>query len=63
MQFMVNETTAKLASTLEILSTFADLKLRRSAPIPPEIAQKLDARLESNRQLAWEAPLCGVIHV
>ena len=63
MHFMINETTAKLAATLEILGTFADLKLRRSTPIPPEIVQKLDAQLKSNRQLEWEAQLCGVIHV
>jgi acyl-CoA thioester hydrolase len=63
MHFMINETSARLASTLEILGTFADLKLRRSTPIPPEIVGKLDAQLESNRQLEWEAKLCGVIHV
>jgi acyl-CoA thioester hydrolase len=63
MHFMINETTAKLAATLEILSTFADLKKRRSVPIPPEIARRMDAQLESNRQLKWEAQVCGVIHV
>ena len=63
MHFMINETTARLASTLEILGTFADLKLRRSTPLPPEIVQKLDAQLESNRQLEWEAQLSGVIHL
>ena len=63
MHFMINKTTAKLAATLEILGTFADLKLRRSTAIPPEIVQQLDVQLESNRKLAWAAQTCGAIHV
>ena len=63
MHFMINESTAKLAAILEILGTFADLKLRRSTAIPHGIAQKLDVQLESNRQLSWEPQPCGVIHV
>ena len=63
MHFMANETTGQLAASLEALGTYADLKLRRSAPIPSEIAEKMDAQLEHDRKLSWEPPLCGVIHV
>ena len=63
MHFMVNETTGQLASTMEGLGTHADLKLRRSAPMPAEIAVKFDAIFDQHQKLDWEAPACGVIHV
>ena len=62
MHFMINETTEQLATTLEVLSTHADLTLRRAAPIPIEIAKKFDATLAENEHLDWNAPVCGVIH-
>ena len=61
MHFMINETTRQLASTLEVLGTHADLKIRKAAPIPTEIAERFDAVLAKNRQLEWHAPVCGVI--
>jgi len=63
MHFMINETTGQLASTLELLGTFADLHKRRATSIPPEIAAKFDARLMEERHLDWEAPVSGVINV
>ena len=63
MHFMINETTGQLASTLELLGTFADLQKRRAASIPPEIAAKFDAKLMADQQLKWEAPVSGVIKV
>jgi acyl-CoA thioester hydrolase len=43
------------------MGTHADLELRRSAPLPDSIAEALDAKLEKDRALTWEAPACGVI--
>ena len=63
MHFLVNETLNKLAATLESLGTHADMKLRRSAEIPPDIAQKMDATIENHSRLKWQAPVCGVLHV
>ena len=63
MHFMINETTGQLASTLELLGTFADLRKRRATSIPPEIAANFDARLTADRQLDWEAPVSGIIKV
>jgi acyl-CoA thioesterase FadM len=63
MHFMINETTGQLASTLELLGTFADLQKRRAASIPPEIAAKFDAKLMADQQLEWEPPVSGVIKV
>jgi acyl-CoA thioester hydrolase len=63
MHFMINETTGQLASTLELLGTFADLQKRRAAPMPPEIAANFDAKITTDQQLDWEAPVSGVIKV
>ena len=63
MHFLVNETLNKLAATLESLGTHADMKLRRSAEIPPDIAALMDATIEKHRKLTWEAPVCGILEV
>lgn len=57
--FLVNIKRAQLAATLECINAFADLRVRRTAPWPPEAAAKLAAAVEADRQLDWAAPLCG----
>lgn len=59
--FMVNETTGKLASTLETVTSHANTATRRTSPFPDAIAQAIDAILVEHQRLAWTAPLCGVI--
>ena len=61
MHFMLNETTGKLASTMEVLGSHADTKARRTSPFPPEIYEPLDAIIAQQTQLSWDAPVCGVI--
>lgn len=61
MQFMINETTGKVAATLEVLNSHADLSVRRTSPYPPQITDKIDAILAEHQQLPWAAPVCGVI--
>jgi len=62
MHFLVNETHDRLAATMEVLSTHADLDARRSAPFPPEIADGLDALIAEHDQIDWtDAPLSGVL--
>jgi acyl-CoA thioester hydrolase len=63
MHFMINETTTQLASTFEALITHADLKIRRAAPMPAQIAQKFDVTLAKDEKLEWEAPVCGAIRL
>jgi acyl-CoA thioester hydrolase len=61
--FLVNETLNQLAATLESLGTHADMRLRRSAEMPPDVAALMDATLDKHSRLDWEAPICGVIRV
>jgi acyl-CoA thioester hydrolase len=59
--FMVNETTDKLAATLEVIASHADRKIRRTSPFPPEIVAQIDQTLAEHSQLGWDAPICGVM--
>jgi acyl-CoA thioester hydrolase len=63
MLFMINETATQLAATFEALITHADLKIRRAAPMPAEIAQKLDTALAEDAALDWETPVCGAMRL
>ena len=63
MNFMVNETTTQLAATFEALITHADLKMRRSAPMPARIAENFDATLAGDENLTWKTPVCGAINI
>ena len=63
MHFMINETTTQLAATFEALITHADLKIRRAASMPAQIAQKFDATLAQDETLDWAAPICGAIRL
>src|SRR5579862_5888807 len=42
--FMVNASRGKLAATLECINGFADLRTRKTAPWPAEVAEKIAAR-------------------
>ena len=61
MHFMINETTGRLAATLEALGTHADMRIRRTSPYPPRLVARIDALIAQQSQLGWDAPVCGVI--
>lgn len=61
MQFMLNETTGKLAATIEVLGSHADTVARRTSPFPEHIAQQIDAIIAAQNELDWDAPICGVL--
>jgi acyl-CoA thioester hydrolase len=58
---MVNETRGTLAAIFECVNSFADLRERRTAPYPDEIAAKIDAVLAQHQALSWAAPTCGIM--
>jgi acyl-CoA thioester hydrolase len=62
MYFIVNETSGRLAATLEYISASVDLSTRRITPFPEELADGLDLLLENHRELGWAAPVCGLMN-
>lgn len=61
LMFMVNETRPSLAATFECVNSFADLRVRKTAPFPPEVQAQLAALHAAHSALAWQAPACGVM--
>jgi acyl-CoA thioester hydrolase len=61
LMFMVDETKGALSAIFECINAFADLKLRKTAPFPPEIASKIEAGVAAGAALDWAPPLCGVM--
>ena len=61
MLFMINETTGKVAATLETLGSHADLQQRRTSPFPENIAARIDEMLAAHNQLDWQPPLSGAM--
>jgi acyl-CoA thioester hydrolase len=63
MMFVANRTRAQVASTLEFLTSGADLESRKTSPFPPDIADALDRQIAAHDLLAWPAPVCGVMSI
>lgn len=61
--FLVNDTRAELAATVEVVMMNVDIARRRGTPFPPAALAKLDALLARHRALSWSAPVCGVMGV
>ena len=61
LMFLVNERKGKLAAIFECMNAFLDLEVRRTAPFPPEIAAKIDAWLERDREFDWPPPVSGAM--
>ena len=61
LMFMVNDTTGSLSAIFECINAFADLKLRKTAPFPPEIATKIEAGVAASAALDWPPPACGMM--
>jgi acyl-CoA thioester hydrolase len=59
--FLVDNTRGQLAATLECINAFADLRVRRTAPWPPEVAAMLSTAVAADGRLDWAAPLCGTM--
>lgn len=59
--FIANRSRQSVASAFEYVSTAADLEARRSAPLPADVAAKLDELIAAHSRLTWPALLCGSI--
>ncbi len=62
MYFIVNETHNCLAATLEYITAGVDMRVRRIAPFPEELANGLDLLLEKHQALSWAAPVCSLMN-
>ncbi len=63
MMFMENETRGVLSSLFECVHAHADLRVRRTAALPPQVASKVDALIAAHRKLTWPAPVSGAMGV
>ncbi len=61
MHFMANQDTNGLAAVIESLITHANLKVRKAAPLPPEIAARFRSRLDKDKHLDWDSPVSGMM--
>jgi len=61
MMFLVDESREKLAAIFECMNALLDLNARKTALFPPEILEKIDARLERDSKLDWPPPVSGAM--
>lgn len=61
MGFLVNETRATLASSVEVVMMNVAMKTRRGAAFPATAKRRLEALLARHQALNWLAPVCGVM--
>jgi len=59
--FMTIDELDVLAATCEVVSTYVDMTVRRSAPMPPVITDGIDRLLSEHASLGWDAPICGTM--
>ena len=59
LMFLVNESNGKLAAIFECMNAFLDLSVRKTAPFPPAILERIDAWLERDTNLDWPPPVSG----
>jgi acyl-CoA thioester hydrolase len=59
--FVVNDETERLAATIEYITAGIDMRSRRMAAFPDDLANGLDRLIDIHRKLAWEPPLCGAM--
>jgi acyl-CoA thioester hydrolase len=62
LMFLVNESNNKLAAIFECINGFLDRDARKTAPFPPQIAEKIDAWLARDAKLNWPPPVSGVMN-
>jgi acyl-CoA thioester hydrolase len=63
LMFLIDESKGKVAAIFECMNAFADLTVRRTAPFPDEIVEKIDRWLARDTKLAWPPPVSGAMQV
>jgi acyl-CoA thioester hydrolase len=60
---ILNQTTRKVSSILELVVVNVDLDSRSSTPFPPDVAAEIDRYVARTRTLPWPIPTSGAIGV
>ncbi len=61
MHFMTIDGLDALAATAEVVSTYVDMTVRRSAAMPAAVTDAIDRLLADHASLDWDAPMCGAM--
>ena len=61
--FILNQTTRKVSSILELVVVNVDLDSRASTPFPADVAAEIDRYVARTRALEWPIPTSGAIGV
>jgi acyl-CoA thioester hydrolase len=59
--FMTIEELDMPAATSEMVSTYMDMTVRRSAAMPAAVTDAIDRLLTDHAGLEWDAPVCGAM--
>jgi len=59
--YLINESTNRIAATMEAIGAHADLRERKITPYPQPIHKQILQLIEKHAALDWEAPLCGIL--
>lgn len=61
--FIVDQDRGAVACTLEAVFLNINLTTRRAVSLPVDIAERADYLLKADRELTWEAPVCGAMGI
>ena len=61
MYLVINDSTDRLAATLEYITVGVDMNRRRMAAFPEDLSCGLDRLVEKHLKLAWDVPVCGLM--
>ena len=61
MQFMTNREKQDVAAVFEAVGAYVDLRIRRMAPLPDRVRDRLDQMIAEQDRLDWSAPVCGAM--
>ena len=56
---VLNDSSERLAATLEYVTAGIDMEQRRMASFPADLALGLDSLIEQHHKLDWSPPVCG----
>lgn len=61
MHFMTVDESGALSCIQEGIGAHIDMRTRRMAPLPDDIARRFDALVQEQNKLPWDPPVCGVM--